>query len=495
MSANVSGDHTIRVRSALGLPVVMEAAAMFVDALVDGRTVGESTFLFEFDESGNDEVLITARLRHPTSENPVRKALTPIYNLMAGFYRAGADVVVAGELAEVLPGRGALEHDPAGPRPAGGITQIFEDHLSPVEKTPPVNPALLEEVFHALADVRDFASRLDDPHFRTLFPASGKDHRDDATYYLTHRDGLQFVALVKDDAVYAHGIHAHVPLSARLQFDFFDVTPRAARTWGEVWVNHSHGGRFARLGALEILPDEIALVHDIQIVRYRVDDRASLADLTDLGFGPGRSRVYSASVWLAIAEQYGENQRYQIALRCAEQAALVAESAEQAALADQEIDRWQGWLTFTAQQAAGSERPERKPASISRQPLAALLARLTPFCAARLKQVCDTIQLEHWDSHDSHRRVQALREIREVGPGGIGFLLTYPRLTGQTLLDALVTPQALAHLGYRFEVIPPPVVLDDIFTIQCGDTVIWGSVESQRLIVRDDPNLVYSAIP
>lgn len=344
MSAHVSGDHTISIRSALGLPVVIEAAALFTDALVEGRTVGERTFVFEFAEPNTEEVLVTARLRHPRVETPVRTALTPIYNLMAGFYRAGADISVAGALADVLPGGGTLAHDPRQPLPTGCIRQIFEDHLSPAEKTSPVDPAQLAEVFHALDNFDDIPWPQHAPAFRALFPTLVKDHRDDGTYYLTHRSGLEFVALVKRDAVYAHGIHKHTPLSARLDFDFFDVTPRPARTWGEVWVNHSHGGAFTRPGGLEILPDEIALIHDITIKRYTIEDRASLADLTDLRLGPGRSPAFAASTWLGIAEQYGENQGYQTAMRCAEQAALLNESPEMTALAREEIERWQGWL-------------------------------------------------------------------------------------------------------------------------------------------------------
>ncbi len=495
MSLDVSGDHTIRVRGALGLPVALEAVAMFTDGLVEGRTVGARTFIFEFAEANPAEIVITARLRHPGSANPARAALTPLYNLMAGLYRAGASVVVEGMLADLLPGGGTLAHQPAEARPITSLQQIFEDHLPAAERTPPVPLEPLAEAFQALDQLRDFARQQRTPGFRAIFPTLVKDHRDDASYYLTHRGGLEFVALVADDAVYAHGLHQHRPLSARLSFDFFDPTPRPARTWGEVWVNHAHGGAFDRPGGLEILPGEIALIHDIEIHRYTIDDRASLADLSDLSFGPGRSRLYSASVWLRLAVQYGGNQRYPTALNCAEQAALLDESAELNAQAQQEIERWQDWITFTQEQPSTPQPPSDEPQAALLRPLTELQARLSSFAADRLQEVCETIQYEHRDAHDYHRRIQPIPPVGPTGRGTDRFSLDYRRVTGRTMLDAGVTPAALAGLGYRFAVIPPPALLEDIFTIQCGDTVIWGNVETESLILRDEPGRVYSARP
>ena len=92
MSAESKADHIIRIVGDLPLPAVIEAVATFADGFVEGHSVSSMHFMFDVTAGDGAAAVITARLRHPGSSNPKHKILTPLYNLMAGFYKAGADV-------------------------------------------------------------------------------------------------------------------------------------------------------------------------------------------------------------------------------------------------------------------------------------------------------------------------------------------------------------------------------------------------------------------
>ena len=121
--------HRIKLSHVPSPGAAIEALAIFVDGFVEARSIASRDFDFEAVDSG-----FIAHLRHPASDNPPYKIIWALYNVMAGFHKAGADVEIDGPLTALLPGTGRLIHEETT-RPAFAVRQIFEDPI-PEQHTP-----------------------------------------------------------------------------------------------------------------------------------------------------------------------------------------------------------------------------------------------------------------------------------------------------------------------------------------------------------------------
>ena len=102
------------------------------------------------------------------------------------------------------------------------------------------------------------------------------------------------------------------------------------------------------------------------------------------------------------------------------------------------------------------------------------------------------MRFEREDAHDHRRRVNWIDAWPETGQGSTRFSLDYKRLTGRDLIASRIPLPTLAHLGASADPIPPPARYPAIFTLRCGDAVVWGSVETGCLVLLSDPAIAYS---
>jgi hypothetical protein len=130
--------------------------------------------------------------------------------------------------------------------------------------------------------------------------------------------------------------------------------------------------------------------------------------------------------------------------------------------------------------------------SSAARPVAELLSRLGLGCVEKIDAVLQSMRLEREDAHDHRRRVSTIDEWPETGQGSERFGLKYERLTGREMIASGIPPQVLAHIGAGADPMPPPMRFDDIFTLRCGDALIWGSVETGCLVFFGDPAIAYS---
>lgn len=491
MSNAPTADHVIRVIGGLPVSAVIEATCIWVDGFVERSGVSSMHFMLDVMSGGEGTAIVTARLRHPQSENPIRKVLTPLYNLMAGFHKAGADVLVEGPLAGLLPGAGRLQHDPAHRPPIVGIPPIFQDHLPPGQRLPPLEPAWLAEIFAMLNAEGPFEAAAKSDDFRRAFPTVRRDPQSQGTFQLTHRSGTEVVVLTKGGKVDSHAVEGRQPHSAGRAFCYVDIRPKPARTWGEAWVGFSFGGSRLAPEALEILPDEIAIVHDVEIYRYAIADRTTLADRRRIDFGPGKSAFLSASVWIGMAGQFGENGHFGLAMTCCVQAALMNESPELNARAAEELARWGEWRNFrTGQAASAAGQTPVEPVPV--EPLARLVAMVGSAYAEPLREIAGEIARLQWEAESYRRQPDPLCETALSATGKTTVRIAYEDVTGHMLIAAGITPAVLVHLGFGDGPIPPPERYPWIFTLWCGGNRIFGTVASARLVLCDDPTVVYA---
>jgi len=479
--------HIISLRSVPGVGACVETLGLFVAGFIEGNQIAASDFIFEIAEYADEKARFVARLRHPASENPSYKAIGALYSLMAGFHKAGADVEIEGPLSDLLPGKGRLAHAPADTRSAFRVCQIFEDQLHGTERTKPIEPEALEQIYMALDGAPRIGGLIDEPDFRAIFPAVSKDPRSDTTWLLRHSSDIEVAALETDGVVTSHCILGHRSLPLGRMFAFPVPIITSVRTWGEAWIGHCWGGRRARPEGLEMLPDEVAIIHDVSVYRYRIADRATLGDLSKITFGTGPS-PFSARVWLGMAEQCAEAGNYELAARCCDEAALCGEDAKTTAFATGEAVHWRDRRQWIDAQPRSPSKPVTKTAAL---PIADLIQRLGPNCADQLTEVIRDMRFEREDAHDHRRRVNCIPAWPETGHGNSRFSLSYDGLTGRDLIAATIPPQILLHLGVS-DPIPPPARFPRIFTLRCGDAVIWGAVETGCLILLGNRPLAYS---
>jgi len=479
--------HIISLRSVPGVGACVETLGIFVAGFVEGTRIDASDFIFEIAGHGIAEVCFVGELRHPGSENPSHKTIAALYSLMAGFHKAGADIEIAGPLGDLLPGRGRLAYARADMRPAFRVRQIFEDQLAEAERTKPIDAAVLEQIHMALGAAAQIDARIDDPAFREIFPAASIDPRSASTRLLTHRSGVGVAVLTKDGITQSHCILGHRPLSVGRLFGFPVPVAKDVRSWGEAWIGHSWGGRRAKPEGLEILPDEVAIIHDVSVYRYRIADRTTLGDLSKFTFGAGPS-PFPARVWLGMAEQCGEAGNHELAARCCDEAERSGDDAAMITQAKCEAVHWRDWQAWAETRPIASTVPVTKSTLL---PAAELVRRIGPIHADRLAALIGDMQFERANAHDHRRRVNDLPTRAETGQGSARFALAYDNLTGRDLIAAKVPAEILAHLGVG-EPIPPPARFPEIFTLRCGDAIIWGSVETGCLILLTDPPVAYS---
>ena len=356
-----------------GIGACIEALGLFVDGFVEDKRVAARDFIFELPAERDHGVRFDAKLRHPASENPPSTIIGALYNLMAGFFKAGADVEINGPLSALLPGAGRLHHDPHT-RPVFLVRQIFEDRIQDAERTKAIEPAVLEEIHDALEDGLLIGDAIDDPDFRAMFPSAAKDPRSEITWLLTHSSGLEVAVLTKDGAAESHCILKHRPQSSGRMFGFPIPQAKQVRSWGDAWIGHSWGGRRTRPEGLEILPDEVAIIHDVSAYRYRIADRVTLNNLSMITFGTGPS-PYAAQVWLGMADQCGEVGNHDLAARCCDEAALCGEDTATTAFAKAEAVYWRDWLTWSVSHPRIRTAPmdERQPSPV--RPVSELIER------------------------------------------------------------------------------------------------------------------------
>jgi len=469
--------HSIKLSHVHSRGAAIEALAIFVDGFVEARNIASRDFDFEVVDAG-----FIANLRHPASDNPSYKIIWALYNVVAGFHKAGADVEIDGPLTPLLPGRGRLIHDEAT-RPAFAVRQIFEEQFPEKERTPLIDPHALAEIHGALPSGAGI-SNLFDPG---IFPKAVKDPRSAITWLITHRSGLELAVLTADGLIESHCILGHRPLSTLRLFGFPEPVAKRVRTWGEAWIGHSWGGKRSAPEGLEILHDEVAIVHDVSVHRYEIADRTTLDDRTRISFGEGPS-AFAARVWLGMAEQCGDAGNYELAARCCDEAAKCDADPATLALAKEEAAHWRDWVDWKT--ANRREARAIRPSLV--KPVAKLIARLPPQFAARIAEVAEAMRMEREDAHDHRRRVGFINVWPETGQGASRFSLQYDRLTGRDMIASGISAEVLAHLGAGMDPMPPPMRFDDIFTLKAGDAVIWGSVETGCLVIHGKPAVAYS---
>ncbi len=433
-----SWEHRFEVRGGLGLVVARELAAVVVGGWVEKEEVGEGSFIFSFAERSSC-VEIRARLRHPQSPPERFRGLTPLYNLMAGLLEAGCQVRAEGVWAEKLP------KGQATPRTLA-LRPIFQHNLPPEERHPELSLARVEEA------VRDLPGRVDYTH--------------EGDRVFRHANGIAMQVLTSK----AHRIAWSEPPSCRLMTDYFDQGPRPVSSWGELWM-----GYWVNLGrglpaALHLFPEEVGLVSDVYVHRYRVADRSTLQNFSELNFGQGPPLLYSPDNWLGFARQCGDRGDYVMALRCCELARKCgrSEAADRIAVAEA---HWRDWQAYISQiQEAGPE--------ISIRSLADLID-VVGF-ADRLRLISEEIAWEIYDA-ESYRRPTRL----------LDHLLDYPVRTGRELLAAGVTPRVMKWLGLGEGGIAPPERYQTIFQLRCGEWTLWGTVISGYMFIREEPLVLY----
>jgi hypothetical protein len=472
----MAAPHRIKLSHVPSPGAAIEALAIFVDGFVEARRIASRDFDFEMMDDG-----FIAHLRHPASDNPPYKIIWALYNVMAGFHKAGADVEIDGPLTVLLPGTGRLIHEETT-RPAFAVRQIFEDQLPENQRTLPIDPHALAEIHAALPSGTGI--HFLDPR---IFPKAVKDPRSAVTWLVTHRSGLEFAVLTADGLIRSHCILGHRPLSTCRLFGFPEPVAKRVRTWGEAWIGHSWGGKRSAPEGLDILPGEVAIVHDVSVHRYEIADRTTLDDRTRINFGEGPS-AFAARVWLGMAEQCGDAGNYDLAARCCDEAAKCDADAATIALAREEAAHWRDWLDWSA--ANGREARAIRPSLV--KPVAKLIARLPPQFAARIAEVAEAMRMEREDAHDHRRRVNAIPAWPETGQGAARFSLGYERLTGREMIASGIPPAVLTHLGAGMDPMPPPARFDNIFTVRAGNALIWGSVGTGCLVLHSKPAVAYS---
>lgn len=485
----MTAPHVIKLSHVPSRAVATEALALYVDGFVEGERVSARDFLFDATAFG-----VTASLRHPASENPPHKVIAALYNVIAGFHKSGADIQIDGPLASLLPGGGRVGHSD-GTRPAFAVRQIFEAQRPDAERTPPIEPEVLAEIHAALPVGADIAGRIDTPAFRAVFPTARKEPNSERTWLLTHRCGVDVAVLTADARCESHCFVARRPLSVGCLFGFPEPTAARVRTWGDAWIGHSWGGRRVAPEGLEILPSEVAIVHDVSVYRYEIADRATLDDLAVITFGKGTS-PFAASVWLGMAEQCGEAGHYDLAARCCDQAVGCAEDPQTTRRASEEAAHWRDWLAWSSSAAGAPSVADASTASLITpspvRPVAELIARVGPECRDKLAAVVRAMRGEREDAHDYRRRVGVIDQIAETGHGAARFSLAYRRLTGRDIIASGVPADVLRHLGAGASPMPPPMRFDEIFTLRAGDALIWGSVETGCLVLLGKPAVAFS---
>lgn len=417
--------------------VTRELTAVVVDGWVEKDEVGEGTFIFSFCQRA-DHVEILARPRHPNSPEQRFRAFTPLYNLMAGLFEAGCQVRVEGAWAEKLPG-GQPSARPLALRP------IFQHNLPPAERSPDLEPARVEEA------VRDLPGRVNYTH--------------EGDRGFRHANGVLMRVLTSK----AHRIADYQPLSCRLMTDYFDQGPRLVSSWGELWIGYwSHLGR-GLPAALHFFPEEVGLVSDVEVHRYRVADPATLKDLAVLDFGQGPPLLYNCDNWLGFAKQSGDRRDYSMALRCCELARRCASPAEQVKV-DEAVAHWKEWQAYIP-------RPQEEGPEVTIRSLADLV-ELIGF-ADRLQPLSEEIAWEIYEAESYHRQPRLLDPR-----------LNYPGVSGRELLAAGVTPRVMKWLGLG-TTIEPPACYPTLFQIGCGEWVLWGTVASGYILLREEPLVLY----
>ena len=433
-------EHLFEIAGPLSLFFARELTAVVVDGWVRDEEVTQAIFNFSFAQQG-ERLEIRACLRHPNSKEPFSRAFTPLYNLMAGLLEAGCQVRVQGDWAQKLPA------GQPSPRPLA-LRAIFQHNLPPSERLPDLNPAQIEEA------VTDLPSR----HNFTL--VGEREFR--------HANGLSLTVLTDQ----SHQISGRRPPSSRLMTDSFDRGPRLASSWGEVWIGHRDHRNQGRPAAVHIFPEEIGLVSDVEVYRYRIADRSTLRDLARLDFGQGPPLLHPFDTWLDFARTCGDLGDYALALGCCELAAGCA-SPEQQARLTQELARWREWQAYVPQAAESG-------GSVVVRGLNDLVELVG--CEERLRAIADSIAWELREAESYHRQ-----------PGLLKNLLDYPQLTGRQLLEAGVTPKVMEWLGLGSGPIPPPARYETIFQYRCGHSTLWGTVCSGYLLIPEEPSVLYKA--
>lgn len=446
-------EHCLQILGGLSLTVVREAAAVFVDGWVEKEEVDQGAFLFRFAEIEGG-VAITSRMRHPKSIYPMPELLTPMYNLVAGFWEAGCDVVASGAWPEKLPGQGRLIQP--GERPQLALRPIFQHQLPPEERSVSLAPADIEAMVRDLATYRGFR----------------EERRVGGRRYLRHATGIQVEALKGR----VHRIGERRPSSTGRMLDYFGRGVLPARSWGEVWMGYWVTRGCGRPEAVHVFPEEVALVHDFMVTRYRVEDRSTLNDFAALNFGSGVPLLYGVEAWLTFARNCGDRGDYAMALRCCQQGQLTAANEVERARVEQDAARWREWQAYAANPPAPVEAGPA-PQIKSLQDLIEVVG-----CGERLSALAEEIRWEIYEAEAYHRPVRDLSNH-----------FRYPCVTGRELLEAGFKPTVLGWLGLGSEPIAPPARYERIFAVPCGHWMVWGTVQSGYFVLREDPTVLYRA--
>ncbi|MBS2039846.1 hypothetical protein JST97_32980 [bacterium] len=445
-------EHHLWLQPGLDPQLALILCGIWLDGFVEKEVVSSRDWLV----NPLSEHQVQMRLRHPGSSVWPERAALGIYNLLLGFFRLGLDVRLEGPWSANFP---TLHH---ADRPELKLRPLYQDQLPLSERTPEVEIEVLLELAHTLPGARRAA-------LKERYEVLNQRTRSEISF--RHASGLRFVALFGSKFLSSYCLPELAPYCQRGRLIAWGPA-RPARTWGEAWIG-SYCGAHCRLPqGLAILPEEVAIVLGEDVARYAIEDREGLNQLEVLNFGPGLSPLYDGHAWLRLAQSCGESEKYQLAVACCEQALL---SLPEAAA---DLKRWQDWVKFRQQPP-----PPEPPRNIPVRPLAELIRRTG---AEELAEVAQEIREEVADAHDYRRRTFALRE--RIGPG---LRLVYAQVTGAELLQAQVSPSALARLGYSCNPIPPGEVFADLFTVRFGEHVIWGNVDSGGFLLQSDPGRVY----
>ncbi len=502
-------DHNIDLRiiddGTDRLAAIIEATCLFVDGFVEGESVHDRTFIYNFERHSLTDYRILVKSRYPIPDARFDHdaAFGHLYLIFVGWYLAGADVEVQGCWKIAFPGKGCLKHKEQTELALRGM---FEDELPKEMRTKFPDPETLSKVFRALPHRGSWNEVQREEKFQesfleyTVHPKSSND------ICLQHRSGWKIDLILKNGQIHAHRFQSVQPeVASEAGRVRCDREISNARTWWDAWIGLC-GTKDVSPKRLLKLPGEIAIfAHSIH--RYRIADIDSLANPQVVDFGPGFNPRWDVDYWLGLSDRFGNEGYVDIAIACSQQALATANAIKvkspgaQLALpigrtvgdlvdaAEVEYLRWLDRKESLEKHPVPHSRWEEKIKSYNLKKLRALVGEVWHVA---IDDLVAAISQEHADSEDYHRKIGHIRECSWNVGGEFG-KLRYSRLFGSDLMDSKLPRSALAALGYKIsgDVIASHLEFEDIFTLTLGNERFWGTVTSRALVDCARPEDVY----
>jgi hypothetical protein len=136
-------------------------------------------------------------------------------------------------------------------------------------------------------------------------------------------------------------------------------------------------------------------------------------------------------------------------------------------------------------------RDETLSILMPKQPFKDLLQRLDKRFSEFLKTVSVDIEEEYAASDYGRSPIGNINPRTTVLAQGVICKLQYERPTAQMLIDSGLPQIALEYLRKRNQPFESSTVMNDCFTLQCENHIIWGDSASGILILKENPSVSY----